>query len=42
MKRTVLITGGARGIGAAAVRRFAQAGDRVAFCYRTSAELARR
>ena len=41
MKRTVLITGGARGIGAAAVRRFAQAGDRVAFCYRTSAEDAR-
>jgi len=32
--RTVLITGGSRGIGAACVRAFAQAGWRVAFFYR--------
>ncbi len=32
--RTVLITGGSRGIGAACVRRFAAAGDSVYFCYR--------
>ena len=31
--RTVLITGGSRGIGAAAVRRFAAAGDRVFFTW---------
>lgn len=31
--RTVLITGGARGIGAACVRRFAARGDRVWFLY---------
>lgn len=33
--RTALITGGSRGIGAACVRAFAQAGYRVAFLYRT-------
>lgn len=38
----VLITGGARGIGAACVRAFATQGDRVAFLYRTSEEAARR
>jgi len=34
--RTVLITGGSRGIGAACVRRFAAAGDRVLFLYRSN------
>ena len=34
--RVVLITGGSRGIGAAMVRRFAEAGDRVVFTYRQS------
>jgi 3-oxoacyl-[acyl-carrier protein] reductase len=34
--RTVLITGGSRGIGAACVRAFAQAGWRTAFLYRSS------
>ena len=34
--RTVLITGGSRGIGAAAVRAFAREGWRVAFLYRSS------
>ena len=34
----VLITGGSRGIGAACVRKFAAAGDRVAFFYRTRTE----
>ena len=38
--RTVLITGGSRGIGAACVRRFTKNGDRVAFFYRTSNEAA--
>lgn len=32
-KRTVIITGGSRGIGAAAVHAFAKAGYKVAFCY---------
>ena len=32
--RTVLISGGSRGIGAAIVKAFAAAGDRVAFFYR--------
>ena len=35
MRKTVWITGGARGIGAAAVRAFAQDGWRVAFSYRS-------
>jgi 3-oxoacyl-[acyl-carrier protein] reductase len=35
--RTALITGGSRGIGAATVRLFRQAGARVAFSYRTAA-----
>ena len=34
-ERTAVITGGSRGIGAAAVRAFANAGYRVAFCYRS-------
>ena len=34
MKRNVLITGGSRGIGAAAVRKFAASGDYVTFMYR--------
>ncbi len=39
-KRTVLITGGSRGIGKAAVRAFAQNGYNVAFCYKNSEEAA--
>ena len=39
--RTVLITGGSRGIGAACVRRFSAAGDRVFFFYRANDEAAR-
>src|ERR1035441_7613937 len=35
--RTALVTGGSRGIGAATVRLFRQAGARVAFSYRTAA-----
>lgn len=38
--RTVVITGGSRGIGAAAVRRFTQEDDRVYFLYEKSRELA--
>ncbi len=38
--KTVLITGGSRGIGAALVRTFAQKRYRVAFSYQTNAELA--
>ena len=34
--RTVLITGGARGIGLACARRFAELGDNVAVTYNTS------
>ena len=40
MLRTVLITGGSRGIGAACVRTFAAAGWQVAFIYRQSDMLA--
>ena len=39
--RTVVITGGTRGIGAAAVRRFAENGDRVYFLYEKSDDLAK-
>ncbi|WP_329274829.1 3-oxoacyl-ACP reductase FabG [Streptomyces sp. NBC_01451] len=35
MSRSVLVTGGNRGIGLAVARAFAQAGDRVALTYRT-------
>jgi 3-oxoacyl-[acyl-carrier protein] reductase len=38
--RTALVTGGSRGIGAATVRLFRQAGARVAFSYRAAAEQA--
>lgn len=38
--KTVWITGGSRGIGAAAVREFAEKGWKVAFTYRTSSEAA--
>jgi 3-oxoacyl-[acyl-carrier protein] reductase len=38
--RTALITGGSRGIGAATVRLFRQAGARVAFSYRQAADQA--
>jgi 3-oxoacyl-[acyl-carrier protein] reductase len=37
MSRSVLITGGSRGIGLAVARAFAKDGDRVAVTYRTSA-----
>lgn len=40
MKQTVWITGGSRGIGAACVRVFAQAGWRVAFSYLKSGDAA--
>lgn len=38
--RTVLVTGGSRGIGRATVRRLADAGARVAFTYRSSTKAA--
>jgi NAD(P)-dependent dehydrogenase (short-subunit alcohol dehydrogenase family) len=38
--RSVLVTGGSRGIGRAVVRTFAEAGDRVAIHHRDSADLA--
>ena len=38
--RSVLVTGGSRGIGAAIVRAFAADGDRVAIHHRASADLA--
>lgn len=40
-QQTVLITGGSRGIGAAAVRAFAEAGYRVAFTWNSSPDAAR-
>lgn len=40
MGKTVFITGGSRGIGAACVRAFAAAGWQVAFTYRVSREMA--
>ncbi len=40
--RTVLINGGSRGIGAEMVRRFAEAGDCVAFTYKRACEAASR
>ena len=39
--RTAVVTGGSRGIGAAAVRLFAARGDRVWFLYEKSYEKAR-
>ena len=36
MSRRVIVTGGSRGIGRAAVERFAKAGDSVAFLYRAA------
>lgn len=41
-QQTVLITGGSRGIGAAAVRAFAEAGYRVSFTWHSSADAASR
>lgn len=41
-KRSVLITGGARGIGAACVRAFAAGGHKVAFLYRAEHEASAR
>ena len=38
--RRIIVTGGSRGIGAAAVRRFVKAGDRAAFLYHSSVEKA--
>ena len=38
--KTVLITGGSRGIGAACVKMFSEAGYSVAFTYKNSEELA--
>ena len=38
--RTVLITGGSRGIGAVCVRKFARLGDKVYFFYRSNQEAA--
>ena len=39
--KTALITGGSRGIGAAIVRELSKQGWQVAFCYRSSDEMAR-
>ena len=38
--RHIVITGGSRGIGAAVVRRFTSAGDRVWFLYEKEADVA--
>ncbi len=40
MSRSVLVTGGNRGIGLAIARRFAAAGDRVAVTYRSGEDIA--
>ena len=40
--RRVIVSGGTRGIGFACVRAFCEAGDRVAFIYKSSAEIAER
>jgi 3-oxoacyl-[acyl-carrier protein] reductase len=40
-RRTVIVTGGSRGLGQAIVARFASAGDRVMFSYRTREDVAR-
>ena len=42
MSKKILISGGSRGIGAAAVRYFSEKGDRVAFIYRNADEEARK
>lgn len=42
MEKSVLITGGSRGIGAAAVKAFAAAGWKTAFFYRENTEAAKR
>ena len=42
MNKRILISGGSRGIGAAAVRYFAEKGDKVAFIYRNADENARK
>lgn len=41
MKKTVVITGGSRGIGRATVEKFAQEGYNVAFCYEKNEQAAR-
>ena len=41
MKKTVLITGGSRGIGAAAVKKFSEEGWQVAFLYKEQDDAAR-
>ena len=40
--RRVIVSGGTRGIGFACVRAFCEAGDKVAFIYKSSAEIAER
>ena len=42
MKKTVLITGGSRGIGAACVKKFAAGGYNVAFLYERDDEAAKK